>query len=178
MEARKVDEKITLRTSDEKDAEEFHLLMKRNLERFRISFTKSINAASSVDEAANYIAFLAAEKEAKRIFHFFIQSEEKIVGMVFIKEIEWRVPKCELAYFIAEDHEGKGIMKRAIHATTNFCFDELGMNKIFIRTALSNPKSSFVAQACGFEKEGVLRCDFRSGTGELQDVNYFGLVKK
>jgi ribosomal-protein-serine acetyltransferase len=172
-------ERLLLRASEISDASAFYGLIKKNYGRLKEAFPKSSAAAETPEKALEYLRQLKTNEENKIAFNFLVFEKEnkKPIGMFFIKTIDWTVPKCELAYFIAAEMEGKGLVKEGIKAICNYCFDTLGMNKIFIRTSVANNRSAAIALSCGFLKEGRLRNDFRSGTGELQDVEYFGKIK-
>jgi RimJ/RimL family protein N-acetyltransferase len=88
------------------------------------------------------------------------------------------IAKCELAYFIDKEFEGKGIISKAVGKVIGFCFGELMMNKITICTSKINIASQRIALKYGFQEEGILREEFRSGEGVLEDIIYFGLLKK
>ena len=94
--------------------------------------------------------------------------------MVFIKNIDWRIPKCELGYFIDKSFEGKGIMSKVIDDTISYCFNDLKMEKIFLKIGPENIGSKRIAERKGFVLEGVLRKEFRLETNELVDVEYYG----
>ena len=85
--------------------------------------------------------------------------------------------KCELAYFIDQDFEGQGIISKAVSQTIGFCFKELMMNKMYICTSKINTCSQRIASKNGFQKEGVLREEFKNGKANLEDIVYFGLLK-
>jgi RimJ/RimL family protein N-acetyltransferase len=170
--------RLLLRPSRKEDAPAFYKLMQLNYGRLKDAFPKSTAASSSVASCAAYLEKLRKEGNEKIIYHFLVLHENELIGMLYLKNIDWTVPKCELAYFISQEREGKGFVKEAVKALVKYCFDELLMNKLFIRTSVSNKRSAGLALAAGFEKEGTMKQDFRSGNGELQDVDYFGLVRK
>ena len=51
------------------------------------------------------------------------------------------------------------------------------MNKIFICTSKINKGSQQIALKHNFQKEGILREEFKNHEGVLEDVNYYGLLK-
>jgi RimJ/RimL family protein N-acetyltransferase len=85
--------------------------------------------------------------------------------------------KCELAYFIDKNFEGKGIISKAVADTVAFCFNDLQMNKVYICTSKINAASQRIATKLGFQKEGILREEFKNGKAILEDIVYFGLLK-
>ena len=91
------------------------------------------------------------------------------MGQISVKEINWRVPKCELGYFIASASAGKGFATEAVTAITVYCFETLKMAKVMLRIENTNEPSLRVARACGYTLSGTLRNDFRSAGGRLMD---------
>jgi ribosomal-protein-serine acetyltransferase len=51
------------------------------------------------------------------------------------------------------------------------------MNKVFICTSKINTASQRIATKHGFQQEGILREEFKSGDEMLEDIVYFGLLK-
>jgi ribosomal-protein-serine acetyltransferase len=51
------------------------------------------------------------------------------------------------------------------------------MNKVYARVDPDNIASIRVLESCGFQQEGLLRKDFRTGDGRLLDVCYFGKLR-
>jgi ribosomal-protein-serine acetyltransferase len=120
------------------------------------------------------------EKQEKSEGHYFYirhSDTKNLIGYVCIKNIDKKIRKCELAYFIDKDFEGKGIISKAVSQTIDFCFSDLLMNKVFICTSKINTASQRIATKHGFSHEGTLREEFKSGEGILEDINYFGLLK-
>jgi ribosomal-protein-serine acetyltransferase len=159
--------------------EEFYTLIETN--RSHISKTFPVTV-SSCENLAMTIRFLAesAEKQAKNEVHYFYirHTETKVlIGFVCVKNIDEKIRKCELAYFIDKDFEGQGIISKAVLNTIDFCFETLSMNKIFICTSKINAGSQRIAIKNGFQHEGILREEFKSGEGILEDIMYFGLLK-
>lgn len=100
-----------------------------------------------------------------------------LIGMVKIFNIDWEVPKGEVAFFIDHEFSGKGLMTEALTLACDFGLNELKLERIFLRAAADNFGSLRVARKCGFLREGVLRNDFKTEAGMLIDTVIFGLPK-
>jgi len=98
------------------------------------------------------------------------------VGFIDLKNINWNIPKTEIGYFVNRDDEGKGISSNALKMIIGFCFNELKMSKLFLRTTKSNLGSQRVAEKNGFEKEGFVKRDYKTASGEIVDLLYYGLI--
>jgi len=151
-------------------------LIDKNRDRLKRYFPNTLKEIQTIDDAKSHLEEnrdqqLSREKYLFGLFHF-----EELIGYINVKNIDWTIPKCELGYFIDEAHQGKGLMTKHIGETLRFCFDELKMVKVYLRIAKENVGSIRIAEKHGFEREGVLRKDFRIETGELIDVEYYGKV--
>jgi RimJ/RimL family protein N-acetyltransferase len=141
---------------------------------------KTAKAVHDKASAAAYIKEKIRNAREMKEFCFLIvdDSVQNPCGAIFLKNFEWSVPKCELGYFIDKEYEGKGITGQALKEITVFCFENLKLNKLFIRAAIDNTASRKVAEKAGFREEGLLRKDFMNEKAELIDVVYYGLVKE
>ncbi len=106
-----------------------------------------------------------------------LKSASHIIGSIILKNIDWSVPKAELAYFIDGEYEGKGFTSYAVKWLTEYAFSDLKMEKLYIKLNPENEGSKKVAIKNGFEKEGYFKREFRTGQGVLTDVERYGLLK-
>ncbi|MEQ9169125.1 MAG: GNAT family protein, partial [Fulvivirga sp.] len=60
----------------------------------------------------------------------------------------------------------------------DYCFEHYGFKKIFLRTHHSNKPAQIIAEKCGFEIEGTIRMDYKTTSGELVDLIYYGRLLK
>jgi RimJ/RimL family protein N-acetyltransferase len=107
-------------------------------------------------------------------YGIYLKEENNLIGHIFAKSIEWKIPKCEIGYYIDKNYEGKGYITEAVNTLVEYCFTHLKMQKIFIRIIPGNAGSRRVAEKAGFTLEGLLRKEFRTHDNELVDVEYFG----
>lgn len=99
------------------------------------------------------------------------------IGLVFLKEFDRSVPKCETAYFISGDYEGRGLTTMALMWTMDLAFTTMGMERVYARVDPENMGSRRVLEHCGFLEEGVLRHDFRLPDGRLIDLVIYGRTR-
>lgn len=170
-------ENFSLKIISEKEYEAYYALINNNRERLKPFFPGTLKAVQSLDHAKVHLTNLHQKLKNKIFYPFGIYESEKLIGWISIKNIDWRILKGELGYYIDESSEGKGIISQSVNEVVKFAFDELEMEKIFIRTGPNNLGSQRVAIKNGFIKEGVLRNEFRKESGELIDTIYFGKLK-
>lgn len=172
-------ERLEIRLITKDDATPFYELIEKNRQRLTMYFPKTLKHIRDLDSTKLFIDNKINEAADKSGFWFLIIAEkDKLpIGSFVIKDLDHTVPKCELAYFIDEVKEGNGITSRATQWLVNFCFDELGMEKIILRINPTNEASKRVALKNGFVKEGYMKNEYRNGLGELTDVEHYGLIR-
>jgi len=168
---------LTLRDLTKEDGPEFYSLIDRNRLRLRNYFPVTIATISGLDACFKYIDEKVDQASNREHYAFVLEDENKqLQGLFFIKNIDWRIPKGELAYFIDKGLEGNGIMTKALGAVADYGFTNLGMNKLFLITATDNLPSRKIAEKNNFKLEGILRSNFKLSSGELVDMAYYGLL--
>lgn len=158
---------------------EFFELVAKNKSHIEKTFPKTLSNCSDLEKTSDFIMISKETEKSKAGYYFYIRNLETqmLIGYVCVKNIDSKILKCELAYFVDSEFEGMGIISRAIMQTVDFCFLILEMNKIFICTSPVNMASQRIATKHGFRQEGILREEFMSGKGILEDIVYFGLLK-
>jgi RimJ/RimL family protein N-acetyltransferase len=145
-----------------------------NAERERLLPWFPITCANCKDarSARSYIKELMARMKRQEHFCFVMRDYEggDPIGLVFLNEFDRIVNKCEAAYFISSIYERKGLTTLGVYWAVDYAFTRLGMQKVYARVVPENIASCKVLENCGFQREGLLRRDFRSSEGKLHDV--------
>lgn len=169
---------FTIKLLKKEDTKSFFSLINNNRDRIAKYFSTTVTAANDIHSTGLFVSDkikLALKKES---FYFLILDTltKKIAGTIILKNFDWNVLKCEISYFIDKEYEGKGITTKALKHISEYCFKELKLNKVFLRTAKDNLPSRRAAEKNGFEEEGILRQDFKLPDGNWIDVVYYGLL--
>lgn len=150
-------------------------------ERTDLSMYFPVTTARLTDrrEAKRYVTELLERAKTREMFCFVLRDHEgaEPAGMVFLKQFDWGVPKCEIAYFVGATYRRQGYATFGVIWALDHAFTTLGMHKVYARVDPSNVASIRVLESCGFLQEGLLRDDFRTGDGRLLDVCYYGMVR-
>ena len=160
------------------NADQLFQLIRKNESHLTKYFPGTIKENNTLEKTKSFLQTLLDKIEEKEYFPFGIFQNEKLIGLIQIKNFDWRIPQCELGYFLDKDYGGQGIITKMVGETIPYCFDTLELKKIYLRIDPENIGSNQVALKNGFELEGILRSGFRRGDGELVDVNYYGLLNK
>lgn len=79
-----------------------------------------------------------------------------VVGVIGINKISHELKKTNLGYWLSADYRGKGIVTRSTQAMVDYTFNDLGMTKVEIKSAVANKASRAVAERLGFTLEGII----------------------
>ncbi|MEU9449445.1 GNAT family N-acetyltransferase [Streptomyces sp. NPDC048277] len=82
---------------------------------------------------------------------------QRLVGMVHLRNTDWRVRASEITYIVAPWARGEGYATEAALATAQWLFHDQKFERMELRTAADNTASQQVAQKIGCISEGVLR---------------------
>ncbi|MBF4517055.1 GNAT family N-acetyltransferase [Flavobacterium sp. ANB] len=159
--------------------EEFYNLILKNTAHIEKTFPVTLSHCLDLEKTKQFIAFNQDKENHKEGYYFYPRDlkSKALIGYLCIKSIDNQKAKCELGYFIDEDYQGRGVTSKVVSETLDFCFNTLKMNKVFICTSKINKASQQIALKHHFKQEGILREEFKSSDGTLEDVVYFGLLK-
>jgi ribosomal-protein-serine acetyltransferase len=96
--------------------------------------------------------------------------------MVGFHSVSWGNRSTSIGYWLAEDHQGRGIMTTAVRALVDHAFDEWNLHRIEIHCAPANHRSRAIPERLGFREEGTLRETELVGGRYLDSVVY-GLLE-
>lgn len=93
---------------------------------------------------------------------------DRCVGQIGV-HLEDRFNRAETFYWLDRRARGQGIATEALDVVTRWSFDEHDVVRAHLITDLDNPASQRVAEACGYQREGVLRA-WEPVKGDQPDV--------
>lgn len=100
------------------------------------------------------------------------------IGTVGLSNIDFQNHKAELGIMIGETKEwGKGLAAESCFLLLKFAFQELKLNKVYLRVFEGNTPAIRLYGKIGFIKEGLLREEIRKD-GEYCNIFYMSFLKK
>jgi len=108
---------------------------------------------------------------------FSIIYENKIIGIVGLKDTDLDNKKTEIGYWLSEKFQHRGIMTQCCKALISYAFNDLHLNRIQIKVATDNSKSWKIPKRLGFVSEGTER-DGELHSRGFVDLLIFSLLKK
>lgn len=109
--------------------------------------------------------FYAHENELR--FHILEKKTNSLIGTIALIVRDTDIPFYELGYWVRTSQAGKGYATEAVKTLENYAFQQLGVKRLEIRTAIDNIKSRAVAERCGYSKEGELKNERLLPSGKI-----------
>lgn len=140
--------------------------------------------APSAESAELVVRRMQADFIARRdlCFHIYARrpdgSAGRLLGGCGLHRIDWAVRKFEVGYWIRPEAAGQGHVSEAVRLLTVLAFGPLDARRVEIRCDTRNTRSRAVAERCGFELEGVLRCDSVGVDGRPRDTCVYAQVAR
>lgn len=152
----KVDDDLSLKLIDHKDAEELFSLSDSSREHLS-AWLPWINFTKTVADTKNYIEGCLKRYAVHDGLTVCILHEGKIAGVVDFHEFNWNHKRTSIGYWMGAEYKGRGLLTRSCHVLFDYAFQELGIHRIEIRAAEENVKSRAIPERLGFVKEGIIR---------------------
>jgi Acetyltransferases, including N-acetylases of ribosomal proteins len=133
-----------------------------------------VNSTENQEDTENFIRSVLNSKKEKI---FVIWFDNHFAGLIGLKDIDSINQKLEIGYWLIEKMTHKGIMRQSVKSLINYSFMNLNMNRIQIKCAVGNHKSSAIPKNLGFIFEGIERNGEKHGTRFL-DLEMYSLIKK
>ena len=140
--------------------------------------------APSAESAELVVRRMQADFIARRDLSFQIYARRpdgsagRLLGGTGLHRIDWGLRKFEIGYWIRPEAAGQGHVSEAVRLLAVLAFGPLGARRVEIRCDARNARSRAVAERCGFQLEGVLRCDALGVDGQVRDTCVYAQVAR
>jgi len=135
-----------------------------------------VDQTRRVKDTENYIGLILSPRHRDQNAVYTIWFRGLLAGLAGFKEIDHVNHKLEIGYWLAEQMQGKGIMTRTVKKMIDYGFRNLQMNRIQIKVAVGNHKSSAIPHRLGLNFEGIER-DGEFHTDRYYDLEVFSILK-
>jgi RimJ/RimL family protein N-acetyltransferase len=169
-------ENYTIKPLELTDLEPYFNLVEKNRARLEDFFTGTVSKTKTLEETAAFLKEISEKRNAKQYFPYILveNSTNEFIAFFDLKNIDWTIPKTEIGCYTDQQFAGKGLTTKAMQVFINYCFKHFEFKKIFLRTHYTNTAAQVLAQKCGFEKEGIIRMDYKTTAGKIVDLIYYG----
>lgn len=133
-----------------------------NEDRLKRYFPKTLEQNLTPDLSNTFVAKKIKKFENKEEFLFTLKENEsnKLVGLFYIKEVDWTKKQGEFAYAIDYNVEGKGLTTETVKQLSDYAFETLGLETLQIISHKSNIGSIKVAENSNFTWIKTLKNEF------------------
>lgn len=171
---------LVLRPYREEDTAAFYQLIQDNRARLAPAFPGRIRLTQNLEECRRLLLQFKSDWLLGQVYAFGIweKASNIYIGEISLKNFDRTVPKAEIGYYLDQQAEGKGYGSQMLRSLVRFAFEDLNLNKVFLRAAIDNLRSYALAERCGFRREGLMLQDFRDHQHHLVDIYYYGLTRR
>lgn len=169
-------ENYTVRPLEVGDLNAYFDLVERNRKRLEDFFTGTVSRTKDLSETEIFLNEMITKRTQRQYFPFVLvdQNTNEFLAFIDLKNLDWTIPKTEIGCYTDEKFAGKGLTTKAMQAFVDYCFKEFQFRKIFLRTHEGNKAAQLLAEKCGFKVEGKIRMDYKTTSGEIVDLIYYG----
>ncbi len=110
-------------------------------------------------------------------YNWGIEFEGDLIGGISVVNASEQNEWAEIGYCIGRKYWGRGIVTEALRRVMDFLFDEVGLNRIYLRHDSDNPASGRVMEKCGLIYEGTMRQHNKRKDGTFGDLKVYGILR-
>lgn len=110
----------------------------------------------SIDFIERFIEKTTKRMEQGLELAFVILKDQDMVGRIGFSQIDQTNKTGEIGYWLAENRQGHGIIRKSAKLLLDYGFEELKLERIEIRCAVQNTKSQSIPESLGFRLEKIL----------------------
>ena len=155
-------------------------LMASNGDRFRPYFPKTLEENLTPTLAKIFCKNKAKAFNNKEEFLFTIKEKESnnLVGLVYIKELDWTIKQGEFAYCIGYPFEGQKITTKAVNSLSDYAFKNLDLKTLQIIVHKDNLSSVKIATKNHFIWQKTLLNEFTPIGKQPLDMELYELYNE
>lgn len=109
---------------------------------------------------------------------FTIRQNGAFAGMIGLKDTDMVNKKTEIGYWLCRQYQGQGIVTRSVEKLCDVAFNNLGLNRVQIKCAVGNHRSSAIPKRLGFVFEGIERDGEQYNENSFFDIEVYSKLKK
>lgn len=153
-------------------------LIDENRSRLENYFAGTTQDTKTKEETEKFCQSVEKRRLNKEYFPFVIidPKTSRYIGWIDVKNIDWKIPKAELGYFLDKSYTGKGIISEGLPLVIKHINQEFHFKKLLLRIGSDNPKSTQIALRNNFQLEGTIRRDYKTTSGKIVDLQYYGKI--
>ncbi len=150
-----------------------------NTDRLKRYFPKTLEQNLNPTLSQIFVEKKIKRFQSKEEFLFTIKESEtrKLVGLVYLKEIDWRKKQGEFAYAIDYNFKGEGLISKGISILSQHALSNMGLETIQIIVHKDNVPSVNVALQNNFAWQKTLKQGYTPPGENSLDMELYELYK-
>ena len=151
-----IDDNLTLRLPEKRDAETVTAAVRQNLGRLQEWMPWAVDDYSD-ENAMDWIKRSRDGYAEDGQFNALILLDGRFIGTIGFHDLDLKSKHAAIGYWIDQEYEARGIITRCCRALIDYLFDSMELNRVQINCAVENDRSRAVPERLGFVLEGTLR---------------------
>lgn len=99
--------------------------------------------------------------------------DDELVGYISLRGIKWIRRTSELGIVFDPDRISSGYGTDSLKAFIEYYFEDLKMNKLYLKVSIFNKRAQKCYEKCGFEKIGIVMENFEDQSLPIFEDDYF-----
>lgn len=167
--------RVLLRGYEVEDSYELFELLSRNQERLRLPFPQLMSLAVAPWAVELWIArtHFAWKESGRLALGAWCRQSRRLLGHLSILAIDRNRGQAELAYFLDQDSEGKGLATEFVQRGVDLCRQTLKLRRLGITAFPNNQASRKLAERLGFHYHKQTKANFQASDGRLLDSDHY-----
>ncbi len=163
-----------------KDASHLCDFVISNEDRLKFFFPGTLAQNLTLDLSQHFVETKIKQFNTKEEFLFTIKEKEAhhIVGLIYLKELDWTKKQGEFAYCIGYQYEGKGFTSKSIRILSQYAFNTLKLKTLQIIAHKTNMSSLKVAENCDFIWQRTLKNEYTPPRKNPLDMELYELYNE
>ncbi|WP_312472367.1 GNAT family protein [Neobacillus sp.] len=172
----KVDHDIELQLLERHHAFNLFQLVEENRDHLR-EWMPWVDSMNSLYQFESIIPVWLTQFAENSALNVGILYKGDLVGSIGLNQMDWYNSTTSIGYYLAKKAEGHGVITRSVQALLNYCFFQLGLNRVEIRCGVKNKKSQAIPERLGFVKEGIIR-DGEQLNGRFHNLIVYSMLAR
>lgn len=169
--------RIILRPVRLDDAETITLAANDRVLRKTLCFFSFFQKPPTVERETTYLKRMI-NSESDLLMVIETKDSRQFIGTIGIHEVDWFNDNLRFGIIIFnKDFWRHGYAKEAVNLILEFVFRGMNMNKVYLTPRVDNFRSIEIYEKLGFQREGVLRQEYKVKTGQYLNLLRMSILK-
>jgi ribosomal-protein-serine acetyltransferase len=136
-----------------------------------------VDATETEEDSLTFIRVTRERFASKGEITAGVWFQDRFAGVISTQMTDLVNRKAEVGYWLGKSFQGQGIMTEACRALVRHALGEMDLNRVEIRCATGNTRSSAIPARLGFTHEATLR-EAQLLHGKYHDLEVWSMLRK